>query len=157
MLLTTTCFKVVNWRPFWREDPSKFLTDGKCLLFCSERLRPTTPRVATPPTTPTTTLISYKVHFQPQIVGKAIFFLHIEIYFTMERPLSSIRAPETDMSRPGFEPSTSCTIRGHTSKELSRHLMLFVIQEPLHGCTHEVHVAITHELIPEAHAGSNVG
>ncbi len=41
----------------------------------AERLRPTTPRVATPPTTPTTTLISYKVHFQPQIVGKADIFL----------------------------------------------------------------------------------
>ncbi len=32
---------------------------------------------------------------------------------------SSSRIPETDMSRPRFEPPTSCTADGHSSKELS--------------------------------------
>ncbi len=32
------------------------------------------------------------------------------------------RAPETDMSQPGFELLTSCTSGGYASKELSRHI-----------------------------------
>jgi hypothetical protein len=31
--------------------------------------------------------------------------------------------PETDMYRPGFEPQTSCTTGGHSSKELSQQLI----------------------------------
>jgi hypothetical protein len=37
-------------------------------------------------------------------------------------PGSFNKAPETDMSRPGFEPSTSCTAGGHFTKELLQHI-----------------------------------
>ncbi len=38
-------------------------------------------------------------------------------------PPSSTRAPETDISQPRFEPPTSCTAGGHSSKELFEQLM----------------------------------
>jgi hypothetical protein len=34
----------------------------------------------------------------------------------------SIKHPETDMSRPGFEPPAAYTAGGHYTKELSRHM-----------------------------------
>ncbi len=42
--------------------------------------------------------------------------------------LSSTKAPETDMPRPGFEPPTSCTAGRHSSNELSGQLTLFAFQ-----------------------------
>jgi hypothetical protein len=63
---------------------------------------------------------------------------------------SSIRAPETDVSRPGLEPPTFCTAGRHSSTELSRQLTLFTIRNLYRAAP--VHVAITHGLVPGAQA-----
>ncbi len=51
--------------------------------------------------------------------------------WSMSSP-SSTRAPETDMSRPGFDPATSWTAEGHSSKELLQQTAYLIdYSEPL--------------------------
>jgi hypothetical protein len=56
------------------------------------------------------------------------------------------------MSRPGFEPLTSCSIGGTLAKSYLDILRCFLFRISTYLPSAQVYVVVTHELIPEAHA-----